>query len=109
MPSLAQLVYNFFSNNELFTSLMNQCAILGALNDFWMYDIGTGWWTYLSGDKTVNSLGKYGTQNLMEAGNSPGGRWDLSIVFDSSKRAVYIFGGLGFASVGSHSKFICVL
>jgi hypothetical protein len=45
-----------------------------CLNDLWKYNPGTGQWTWVSGDNTINSTGVYGTKGTAAAANVPGNR-----------------------------------
>lgn len=47
----------------------------GVLNDLWKYDISNGLWTWMSGNDTVNSRGRYGTVGISNALNEPSARF----------------------------------
>lgn len=47
----------------------------GSLNDLWKYTPSTGWWTWISGDSTVNQPGVYGTKGIAAPSNKPGIRY----------------------------------
>jgi N-acetylneuraminic acid mutarotase len=46
----------------------------GALNDLWEYSPASNIWTWVSGSKTENGSGVYGTQGVAGAGNTPSAR-----------------------------------
>jgi N-acetylneuraminic acid mutarotase len=74
---------------------------LGSLNDLWKYDPTTLEWTWVSGSKTANQPGDYGTQGRRVLSNVPGGREYGVSWLDSSGR-LWLFGGKGFASLGAY-------
>lgn len=47
---------------------------VGSLNDLWEYSLASGEWAWVSGSKTVNGSGVYGTQGVAGAGNTPSAR-----------------------------------
>lgn len=51
----------------------------GYLNDLWEYDITTNEWKWLSGDKTPDINGVYGTMGISNAANKPGGRTSANL------------------------------
>ncbi len=55
-------------------------ATPGLLNDLWNYDISTGQWTWVSGSKTANQSGNYGTLNVPLGTNIPGARADFHVL-----------------------------
>jgi N-acetylneuraminic acid mutarotase len=58
-------------------------------------------WTWVSGSKTANQIGSYGTEGVAAAGNRPGARgWFVSWI-DSSGN-LWIFGGNGYDSAGTN-------
>ncbi len=59
-----------------------------------------GLWTYEGGTGAVNTNGVYGTQGSGATGNLPGARDGASSWTDSSGN-LWLFGGYGYASVGS--------
>jgi N-acetylneuraminic acid mutarotase len=71
----------------------------GFLNDLWRFD-GT-YWTWMSGDSTINISGAYGTLGSPEASNVPGGRYDSVSWMDSSGN-MWLFGGNGYDGSGSN-------
>ena len=50
-------------------------ASYGQLNDLWSYDPATKLWTWVSGAKTRNQPGVYGTKGVPNAANVPGARY----------------------------------
>lgn len=69
--------------------------ILGYLNDLWMFNVSSGWWTWLSGSNLTNPKGFYGAQGLESANNQPGGRDSLTMAMHPSGQSIYVFGGHG--------------
>lgn len=74
--------------------------IVGKLNDLWKYNLSTNEWTWVSGNKTVNQSGVYGTQGLPNAINKPGGRYRSSSWIDVGGD-LWLFGGYGNDAVNS--------
>jgi hypothetical protein len=69
------------------------------LNDLWKYNISTGQWTWMKGDKTLGVAGVYGTQGIGAPRNKPGARVGSNAwAFGSGK--VFLFGGGGYATTG---------
>ena len=75
-------------------------APLGLMNDLWKFDPTTNTWLLVSGTTGHNGAGSYGTQGMAAAGNIPGARWGANAWVDASGN-FWIFGGLGFDSVGT--------
>ena len=82
----------------------------GYLNDLWMFNPSSEKWTWINGSATVPksatgaSLGQpgvYGTLKSPAATNSPGGRSSACAAADSLG-TVWMFGGEGFDSAGTH-------
>lgn len=63
---------------------------------------GTGMWTWVSGDNSMNQSGVYGTKGVAADANKPGGRWQLSSWIDLSGN-LWLFGGMGYDSTGLSS------
>ena len=74
---------------------------IDSLNDLWMYNLMTGWWTWLGGSSSVNSYGSYGSLRVAAVGNVPGARYGHSMVMDSASRVMYVMGGTGYGASGS--------
>ncbi len=70
---------------------------LGALNDLWRYNPGTGLWTWVSGGSGANATGAYGTQGAVSPSTVPGARQAANSWVDSSGH-LWLFGGAGYAS-----------
>ena len=64
-----------------------------------MYNLTTGWWTWLGGSTAIYQLGSYGLLGVPAAGNVPGARYGHSMVIDGASRVLYVLGGSGYASV----------
>ncbi|MBE7172070.1 MAG: hypothetical protein INR73_15895 [Williamsia sp.] len=43
-------------------------------NDLWMFAPSSSYWTWISGDSTLNQTGVYGSKGISAAGNKPGAR-----------------------------------
>ena len=67
------------------------------LNDLWKYDPTANQWTWINGDKTVNSASVYGTLGVTSATNMPGGRHH-SIAWVDASGKTWLFGGHNSAS-----------
>jgi len=63
---------------------------------------GTGLWTWISGDSTMNQNGIYGTKGVAADANKPGSRWQLVSWIDSSDN-LWLFGGMGYDAGGNNS------
>lgn len=68
-------------------------AGFGDLNDLWKYDPTTNQWTWVSGSKTKNASGNYGTRGTASAGNTPGGRDAAAAWLDPDGTTLWLFGG----------------
>jgi N-acetylneuraminic acid mutarotase len=71
---------------------------LNYLNDLWKYNGAN--WTWVSGSKTINQTGSYGTEGVAAAGNVPGAR-DSSVSWTDSSGNFWLFGGYGYDSAGN--------
>jgi hypothetical protein len=71
----------------------------GLLNDLWNYNATTNQWTWISGSKTTNQSGNYGTQGTPAASNVPGGRETYAAWLDASGN-FWLFGGFDLDSNG---------
>ena len=67
---------------------------IGYLNHLWKYDPTTLEWTWVSGSKTVNQAGNYGTQGTTASSNVPGGR-EYAVSWIDSSGELWLFGGRG--------------
>lgn len=72
---------------------------IGSLSDLWYYDTAAGQWVFVKGDKVRNQAGTYGTKGTANTANKPGGRRNAVMWIDTSNN-VWLFGGLGYDSVG---------
>lgn len=61
-----------------------------------MFDLSSGWWTWLSGGGTGNQRGAYGIKGQSSPTNHPGGRYGHSMVIDPSGTVIYVSSGDGF-------------
>lgn len=52
----------------------DSAGTVDSLNDLWEYSPASGMWTWVSGSKTVNGTGVYGTQGVGGTGNTPSAR-----------------------------------
>ena len=62
----------------------------GFLNDLWLYDPVTGYWTWMKGANGTNQAGTYGTIKVAVETNTPGGRqaassWTFGIVAERAR------------------------
>ena len=89
---------------SIVVAIANDFWNTGLLNDLWMYNLTSGWWTWLSGSANLDQSGRYGSLRVPAAGNTPGGRIGHSMVIDTINRALYVFGGNGLAEA-ANSKF----
>lgn len=62
---------------------------------------GSGLWTWVSGDNTLNQSSIYGTKGVPAAANKPGARWQFVSWIDSSDN-LWLFGG----NSGGGSSFL---
>lgn len=72
----------------------------GYFNDLWKYSPGTGEWTWVSGDNTLDHAGVYGTEGVAAASNLPGARYGMTTAVDASGN-FWMFGGFGHATGGA--------
>ncbi|HPI88946.1 MAG TPA: kelch repeat-containing protein [Spirochaetota bacterium] len=72
-----------------------------TLNDLWMFDPGTGNWTWVSGTSSANQSGTYGTQGTPGVSNIPGARYESGMSWIDSSGALWLFGGYGYDRDGS--------
>ncbi|MFX1239359.1 MAG: Kelch repeat-containing protein, partial [Promethearchaeota archaeon] len=68
----------------------------GALNDLWKYEISSGEWTWMAGNKTIDVYGVYGIKGTPDVNNYPGGR-ALSVSWTNVDGNLWLFGGWGYA------------
>ena len=75
----------------------DSAGTVGFLNDLWKISGTT--WTYVTGSKTANPIGVYGTQGTASSSNFPGGR-HLSAAWADASGNLWVFGGEGYDSTG---------
>lgn len=75
-----------------------------TLNDVWMYDPSTGWWTWMAGSTTANGQATYGTKGVAAPGNVPAGRYYFGGFYSASAGGLFAFGGYGYDSTAT-AKF----
>lgn len=71
---------------------MDANGVHGYLNDLWHYSIATDEWTWVSGSRTVNGTGNYGTQYVADAANTPGARV-YGTTWVGKDGTLWLFGG----------------
>ncbi|MGA2071482.1 MAG: hypothetical protein ABSG97_09040 [Sedimentisphaerales bacterium] len=71
---------------------------VGTLNDLWKYKGSK--WTWVSGSKSVNHKGVYGTKDVASSTNVPGTRYG-SVLWMDTKGNLWLYGGKGYDSRGS--------
>jgi len=73
----------------------NSCSSNFLPPVLWKYDVFTGWWTWMGGDKDSNSgAAVFGTKGIGSVTNNPGGRGG-HIGFTDSNGDLILVGGLG--------------
>jgi N-acetylneuraminic acid mutarotase len=70
------------------------------LNDLWKYSPSSGQWTWISGSKTVNASGSYGTMGVAAIANVPGARI-ASVAWADTTGNLWLFGGIGYPPGGA--------
>lgn len=70
-------------------------------NDMWVFNLTSGWWSWVNGGNVTNQEGIYGTRGMPSASNRPGARSDHSMVMHPSAGNFFLFGGGGFNSLQS--------
>lgn len=64
----------------------------GKLNDLWKYSILLNQWTFVSGNTISNQAPNYGTKNVANVSNNPGGRNSMAYWSDKSGK-LWLLGG----------------
>lgn len=79
----------------------NQSVGGGAydLNDLWKYAPSSGEWTWMGGSDGAADAGVYGTIGTPATSNFPGAR-DHPVSWTDASGNLWLFGGIGFGSVG---------
>ncbi len=78
-----------------------ESASEGFLNDMWKYDPATNNWTWMSGEKTINPSGNYGTKGVAASTNQPRARgydWagGAAAGWMDTAGNFWVFGGRGY-------------
>ncbi len=73
----------------------------GSLNDLWRFNITLKEWTWMSGAKTIDQNGVYGTKGVSHIANYPGSRWG-SVSWTDTDGNLWLFGGYGYDGSGSY-------
>lgn len=68
------------------------------LNDMWIFNLTSAWWSWINGSDTINQVGIYGIRGEASASNRPGTRHGHSMVIHPSGQALFLFGGEGRAT-----------
>jgi len=66
---------------------------VGALNDLWHLDLSTLTWTWMSGDNLTSQNGVYGTFQVPDPLNKPGGRLEGATSWTDNNNNLWFFGG----------------
>jgi N-acetylneuraminic acid mutarotase len=74
----------------------------GNLDDLWMFNPGTGLWTFEKGSALANSVGVYGTLLSGATGNIPGSRFG-AVGWIGASNSLWLFGGQGSDASGAIS------
>ncbi|MFK7952949.1 MAG: kelch repeat-containing protein, partial [Ekhidna sp.] len=78
---------------------------IGHLNDLWKFDTQSLEWTWISGSNQADEAGSYGTIDVYNANNIPGGR-SASLQWIDSNGIVWIFGGDGIDKFGITNSYL---
>ena len=76
-----------------------ESSISGKLNDLWRFNINSKEWAWMSGNKTTNENGTYGTKGVPDIVNYPGGR-SRSVSWMDMNGSLWLFGGHGYGASG---------
>jgi len=79
------------SNNLWLFGGENNCLFY---DDVWKYDIAVSEWTWMKGTSLTNMPPTYGTLDVPDSGNTPGGRWEYAHWTNDSIR-FWTFAGRG--------------
>ncbi len=82
--------------------VIDSSADTGEYSDLWSYSPSTGEWTWVGGPNVANQDGTYGTKGTAASTNIPGGR-ERSVTWTDASGNIWLFGGLGYDSVGTDS------
>ncbi|RYE16498.1 MAG: hypothetical protein EOP51_25675, partial [Sphingobacteriales bacterium] len=99
VPGARQYTASWKSGGKLylFGGRVVTSAGSGNNNDLWSYDLATGNWTWLKGSNVIMHTGVYGTIDVPDAANKPGGRYG-SARWESGGK-LYLFGGEGYTNL----------
>jgi N-acetylneuraminic acid mutarotase len=76
--------------------------LVSDLNDLWMFDPSTGYWTWMAGSSAAKALGIYGSLGVPNSNNAPGARDHPAFWTDSSGN-FWLFGGYGYGTTGTQA------
>ena len=65
----------------------------GSLNNLWLFNITTKWWTWVSGSDTAEEPGRSGVRGVASATNVPGARSGHAMVIDTKVKVISVYGG----------------
>lgn len=77
-------------------------GVSGLANDLWEYNVSTGQWVWMSGAKTTDQAGSYGTEGVAASTNVPGARRG-AVTWIGANGDLWLFGGNGYDSTGNHA------
>lgn len=90
-------------NLWMFGGFCSTCPSNLTPSVIWKYDVFTGWWTWMGGNKDASSgAGVYGTKGVGSVNNTPGWRAG-HFGFTDSNGDLVLFGGLGTEANGNFS------
>jgi N-acetylneuraminic acid mutarotase len=81
-------------------------GVLARLNDLWKYDMSTGQWTWINGRDYGGQPGQagiYGTVQVSDPANEPGGRSGAAF-WTGASNDLWMFGGSGIDKLGTNGK-----
>ena len=85
-----------------FVGANNSSSNAGKLNDFWKYDLSTGFWTWMGGNlgstDAKNLIASPGTKGVAASSNYPGSRTQASTWTDNDGN-LWLFGGYGYVGI----------
>jgi len=93
-------LFGGYANDEFRSSDRIYClsivfTVVDYVNDLWKFD-GSNW-TWVAGSSSVSPKGTYGTKDVPDPDNVPGGRYGAVSWIDSENN-LYLFGGFGYAT-----------
>jgi N-acetylneuraminic acid mutarotase len=66
-------------------------SVVADLNDLWMYNPTTGFWTWVSGSSSISATAVYGTKGQADAANHPGAL-EVSVLWADTSGNLWLFG-----------------